>query len=66
LDRFSFVWLRAIERVGLGFWLYWLGCFLQESVQVASFEESVSIRWVPMHRDIAMGCPFANRVLGYA
>jgi hypothetical protein len=66
LDRFSFVWLRAIDRVGLGFGLYWLGCLLQESVQVASFEESVSIGGVPMHWDIAMGCPFANRVLGYA
>jgi hypothetical protein len=66
LDRFSFLWLRAIESVGLRFWLYWLGCLLQESVQVASFEESVSIGGVPMHRDIAMGCPFANRVLGYS
>jgi hypothetical protein len=54
------------ESVGLGFGLYRLGCLLQESVQVALFEESVSIGWVPMHRDIAMGCPFANRVLGYA
>ena len=60
------MWLRAIESVGLGLGLYWLGCPLQEGVQVASFEESVAIGWIAVHRDLAKRSPFTDGIVGDA
>ena len=54
------------ESVGLRSGLYWVGGLLQEGVQVTSFEQSVSIGWVSVHRDLATRCPFADVVLGHA
>jgi hypothetical protein len=63
LDRFSFVWLRAIESVGLGLGFNRLSRRLEQFVQVGSFEQSVAVDGIAMHWKIATGCPITDRVV---
>lgn len=51
---------RRIELVGT---VHRLGGLFEELVQVASLEQSVAIRRIPMHRDLATSGPFAKGVL---
>ena len=48
---------------GLRLGLYWLGCLLQKSVEVAPFEQSISVRRIPVHRNVTTRRPFAKRVV---
>ena len=40
--------------------------FCQKLLEILSLEQSVSIGWVPVHREFATCCPFANGVLSNA
>jgi len=54
---------RLVVSFGLRFGLHRLGCLLQKTVEVAPFEQSVSVRWIPVHWNVTTGGPFAKRVL---
>jgi len=51
---------RRIELVAT---VHRLGGLFEELVQVGSLEQSVAIRWIPMHRYLATSGPFAKCIL---
>ncbi len=38
----------------------------EDFVQVRSFEQTIAIHWIPVHLQVASGCPVPNRVVVYA
>jgi|GEM_PF-6280904 len=47
----------------LRFGLYWLGSLLQKNVEVAPFEQSISVRWIAVHWNVTTRRPLAKRVV---
>jgi hypothetical protein len=59
--------IHSLRKVGsTSFAIHGFGCLFQKLVQVRSLEESVTVGWIPVHRDVASCSPFANSVLGDA
>ena len=55
-------WTRG-RRIELVVTVHRLCGLFEELVQVASLEQSIAIRWNPMHWDLATSGPFAKCVL---